>query len=98
MMKFAGKRHRELTPFDILTLPRKSYPISIPALDTLPPYVRAELDLNGPVKLLGDYNPEKGSFEHISLEWEDKSIMDRVAELVSLGVLETHALRDVAIE
>lgn len=98
MMKFAGERHRELTPFDILTLPGKSYPISIPALDTLPPHVRAELDSTGAVKLLGDYNPETGSFEHVSLEWEDKSVIDRVAELVSLGVSETHAFRYVAIE
>lgn len=85
MMRFGDLEHRGLNPFDVISLPGKSYPVSESALDSLPAFVRANLEQDGSVQIIANYDPDEGIFSDVSFKWEERSTIDRIAELMGMG-------------
>lgn len=85
MMRFGDERHSRLTPFDVVQLTGKSYPVPRMALESLPSYVRAQLDQDGAVQVIAEYDSEDGVFKNISLDWDDRSFIEHTVELMALS-------------
>ena len=99
MMKFGDQSHSALTPFDIVTLPGQSYPVPTSALESLPPHVTATLEQDGAVQIVGEYDPDSGVYNDVTIAWEHRDDIDRIAELISSGDLSLHEAVDwVVIE
>jgi hypothetical protein len=85
MMRFGDPDDRALTVFDVLSLPGTSYPVSTAALKSLPAFVRAELERAGAVQVFADYDPDDGFFGDVTMKWEDRTPIQRIAELLGAG-------------
>jgi hypothetical protein len=70
VMKFGERSHRALTVYDAYELGGKGYPVSESVLDSLPAYIRAELERDGNVQILTHYDTAKGEFTDTSLASE----------------------------
>ena len=98
MMRFGTSDYRGLNPYDVISLPGKSYPVSEAALDSLPAYVRAQLQQDGAVQILANYDQDGGGFSDVAVSWEDQSPIDRIAELIGLGHSLHEAIDYVVVE
>ena len=98
MMRFGEPDDRDLTVFDVLSMPGTSYPVSTAALDSLPAHVRAELERAGAVQIFADYDPDDGFFGDVAMKGEDRSPIDRIAELLGSGHSLHEAVDYVVIE
>jgi hypothetical protein len=67
VMKFGERSHRALTVYDAYELGGKAYPVSKSVLDSLPAYIRADLERDGNVQILTHYDTAKGEFMDTSL-------------------------------
>jgi hypothetical protein len=65
LMRFGDASHRELTVFDVVSLPIKSYPVSESAYASLPDRVREQLQDVGAVQIVGDYDSEASVFRDV---------------------------------
>jgi hypothetical protein len=70
MMKFGERSHRALTVYDAYDLGGQGYPVSETALDSLPAYIRANLERDGNVQILTRYDTENSEFTGTSLASE----------------------------
>lgn len=98
MMRFGEPDDRDLTVFDVLSMPGTSYPVSTAALDSLPAHVRAELERAGAVQIFSDYDPDDGYFGDVAMKGEDRSSIDRIAELLGNGHSLHEAVDYVVVE
>jgi hypothetical protein len=67
VMKFGERSHRALTVYDTYELGGKGYPVSKSVLDSLPAYIRAELERDGNVQILTHYDTANSEFTDTSL-------------------------------
>jgi len=65
LMRFGDASHRELTVFDVVSLPIKSYPVSESAYASLPDRVREQLQDVGAVQIVADYDSEASVFRDV---------------------------------
>lgn len=65
LMRFGDASHRELTVFDVVSLPIKSYPVSESAYSSLPDRVREQLQDVGAVQIVADYDSEASVFRDV---------------------------------
>jgi len=65
LMRFGDASHRELTVFDVVSLPIKSYPVSDTAYASLPDRVREHLHDVGAVQIVADYDSETSVFRDV---------------------------------
>lgn len=68
-MRFGGASHRELTVFDVVGLPGRSYPVSESAYASLPEDVRDHLTETGSTQIVATYDSDSGVFRDVS--WPD---------------------------
>jgi len=88
MMKFGERSHRAVTIYDAYDLGVQGYPVSETALDSLPAYIRADLERDGHVQVLAYYDTETGEFTGVSLASEPTSdeLIARMALFLSQGL------------
>lgn len=69
LMRFGDATHRDLTVFDVVSLPIQSYPVSESAFASLPARVRERLADVGGVQIVAKYDPDEGVFQDVA--WLD---------------------------
>jgi len=78
LMRFGDASHRELTVFDVVSLPIKSYPVSESAYASLPDRVREQLQDIGAVQIVANYDSEASVFRDVV--WPDAESPGNTAE------------------
>ena len=88
MMKFGERSHRAVTVYDAYDLGGQGYPVSENALDSLPAYIRANLERDGSVQILAQYDPENSEFTNTSLASEPTpdELIARMAVFLNRGL------------
>jgi hypothetical protein len=88
MMKFGDLSQQSLTVYDVLSLPGQSYPVSVTAYESLPPYIRATLERDSVVQILTHYDSTDSIFTESSLvdEPEPGELIARIASLLGHGL------------
>lgn len=84
VMKFGDETHRDLTPFDVASLGTvMAYPLPASALDSLPAFIRNELEYLHAVQLLAAYDRENRIFLNPRLARDTHQYLHRFVELLT---------------
>jgi hypothetical protein len=100
MMKFGERSHRALSVYDAYDLGGQGYPVSESALDSLPAYIRANLERDGNVQILARYDTENSGFTDTSLASEPTpdELIARMALFLSQGLSLHETIDYLAVE
>lgn len=82
MMVFGEPRHRHVSARTSFILGDNSYPVSEVTYNSLPAYIRAELERDGEIQVLAQYYPDTGEFEDVILP--DEPEPDDLFECIAL--------------
>jgi hypothetical protein len=93
-MVFGERSHRALSVHDARDLGGDGYPVSETALDSLPAYVRADLERDGNVQILAHYDTAKSEFTDASLA--DEPTADEL--IIRMALFHNHGLTTHEIE
>lgn len=100
MMVFGEQHHREVSTYAAYDLGGERYPVSQSAFDSLPPYIRATLERDGAMQILGRYDPDNGEFTDVvpADKPTPEELVDWIAANIGNGLSLHEAVDYLAVE